>query len=85
MKMEKIEKIDLRKNNGGHKNGGRKKKFPDGFVMKSVKFRPDEAAALESIKNYGEFLQDFVRAYFKLDILPDEMPNSHLNPYFDNV
>ena len=76
------EKIDRRKENGGHTNGGRKPIFEDGEpVMVSFKVNKSTKKALSKIGRYGAYIENLIRKDLRLDELPDEIYPS----VFDNV
>ena len=76
MKTEKNNepKIDRRKENGGHINGGRKPIFEDGEpVMVSFKVNKSTKKALSKIGGYGAYIESLIRKDLNLDELPDDL------------
>ena len=70
------EKKDGRKNNGGHPNSRKKKKFNE-VVNLSIKFDISEVKLLRERGNYNSLIRELVREYFKMD--------SHLTQIFDEI
>lgn len=59
------QKTDLRKNNGGHTNGGRKKIFINGVVKMTFKFDALEAERLKNHPNANLLIRNLINNYFE--------------------
>lgn len=75
----KINKPDLRKNNGGHSI---KTKFPNGFVRVDLKLRPEEKEAFGDEK-INDVIRAMIRKRYRLDLFPDGFEENKDNPYFE--
>ena len=63
--MKEKQKPDLRKNNGGHTNGGRKKMFVNGVVKMTFKFDKKESEKLKQHPNANLFIRTLLKPYFE--------------------